>query len=66
MAGKHIMYKQTHSAYMNRGYTPHCINCKCEIKIGDKYVSKTHYGGGIRKTTPKLYCIPCADTLNII
>ena len=66
MPKPYTMNKKTYVRYAKKGFPPKCRNCEAPIKVGDDYVRVTYYGGAIRKVKPKLYCIPCADMLNII
>ena len=65
MARRFTMKKTAFIRYLKKDYIPRCRQCGKFIELGDEFVNTTQYGR-ISKHVVKLYCIPCADTLNII
>ena len=57
-----VMRVQRYAVYKNRGDVE-CIHCGIEINAGDEYVPRC-WGQSGNKTM--IYCVPCADMLNII
>lgn len=42
-----------------------CRHCEVDINVADNYVGRKMQGGrGLNKTV--LYCVPCAEILNIV
>ncbi len=57
------MYKKVQTRYRNNGAKVECQNCSKEIRVGDEYVSRFRRPS---KSTPALYCVPCAKELYVI
>ena len=60
--------KNNYSKHDNNVHGTQCIHCGKQLNIGEKAVSKlvTHVEGKTYLKKRALYCIPCADELNII
>lgn len=56
------MRLSVHSRQVNAGWIPACINCNLRIEVDDKYVKSRSF----RSKPRKIYCVPCAEMLNII
>ena len=56
------MRKSVHTRQIRRGWIPACVNCDLKIEVEDMYVKSRSF----RSKPRKIYCVPCAERLNII
>ena len=63
MKQKLLMRHSNFRRMMNKGIIPTCYaqGCNKKIQVGDLYVKGRSFS-----SPKKIYCVPCADRLNII